>query len=746
MNTNTPHNRPAPGGDREAFRLTAVDCLHPRNLPLWSALGILRLLTLLPYPWQMRLGRGLGGLIFHVLRGRRAVAATNIRLAFPDKSGNERRHMVRQHFAGLGMSLFETGITWWRSPRWYLPRISIEGREHLDHALAQGRGALLLTPHYTALELAGIGAGQQLGLCATYAEPKNPLVEKLLIGHRKRLLDIVLHNSDIRGMVRTLRANRALFFAPDQTMRRTRGSVIAPFFGIPVVTSTGTSRLARMSRAPVITMLLLRREDHSGYRVRFLPALENFPTADAEADTARVNEHLAEQIRAHAPEQYFWIHQRFKRGRTKHERIPYVEPLPRPPRVYRLINLALALPMSWHVRRRAARDGGHDYHAQRHGHSLDALPRRAIWIHAASVGEVAAALPLLAQLARERDEPLLLSTNTPTGHAVARARAPTGTAICYLPIDRPTATRRFVHKLEPKVALIMETELWPWLYAHLRHAAVPIVIVNGRLSARTRNAPRWLQPALRFCLKQCRLVLARSDDDADAFRALGGPRRRTRTIGNLKYAPGAQPAEPVHTGRTSVLAASTHTDEELQLARAWQHAATADALLIIAPRHPERGDDIEAALRAEGIDMARRSRGDAVTANTEIYLADTMGELTALMAGAEVVIMGGSFVPHGGQNLLEPARLGRATVVGPHMDNFRAETERLAAVDGIAQCTDAASAIDTCVQLLADPDARSAMGARAQATLAAEDDVVARYRDAIEVVLEEASALRRPAS
>lgn len=745
MNTETPDNRPA-GGDRDAFRLSAADCLDPRNLPLWLALGVLRLLTLLPYPWQMRLGRGLGGLIFHVLRGRRAIATTNIHLAFPDKPARERRRMVREHFAGLGMSLFETGITWWRSPCWYLPRITIEGREHLDHALAQGRGALLLTPHYTALELAGIGGAQQLGLCATYEAPKHPLVEKLLIGHRKRLIDVVLHNSDIRGMLRTLRANRALFFAPDQTMRRTRGTAIAPFFGIPVVTSTGTSRLARMSRAPVITMLLLRHDDHSGYRVRFLPALDDFPTADAAADTARVNEHLAAQIRAHAPAQYFWIHQRFKRGRTKHERIPYTEPLPRPPLPYRLISLALALPMAWHVRRRAARDGGNDYRAQRRGHGLDALPRRAIWIHAASVGEVAAALPLLEELARERAEPLLLSTNTPTGRAVAAARAPAATAICYLPIDRPTAVRRFVRKLEPKVALIMETELWPWLYAHLRHAAVPIVIVNARLSARTRNAPRWLQPTLSYCLKQCRLVLARSDDDAAAVRALGGPRRRTVTVGNLKYAPGALPAAPVYTGRTSALAASTHADEELQLARAWQAAATGDALLIIAPRHPERGDDIEAALQAEGVCLARRSRGDAVTADTAIYLADTMGELTALMAGADIVIMGGSFVPHGGQNLLEPARLGRATVVGPHMDNFRAETERLAAADGIVQCADAPAAIETCLQLLADSGARTAMGERAQAALRAEEDVVARYRDAIDVVLEEASALRRPAS
>lgn len=727
------------GGDKDRirtdFRLTPRDCLDPRNAPLWLILGLLRLAVQLPFRWQMALGAGLGRLLYHGVPSRRTIARTNIRIAFPDLDRDACEHMVREHFAGLGMSLLETGITWWRDPAWYLPRVQIEGSEHLEAALSQGRGALLLTPHYTALDLAGIAAARKLQLCATYDAPEHPLIEKLLIGHRKRLIDIVLHNTDIRGMLRTLRANRALFFAPDQTLRRSRGAVIAPFFGIPVVTSTGTSRLARMSKAPVVTMLLLRDPQRDGYTVRFLPALEDFPGDDIEADTVRVNEHMAAAIRQHRPEQYFWIHQRFKRGRSKHERIPYATPLQPPPLTYRLANWVAALPFAVHRHLRAARDGGAVYRRQREGRGLVALPKGAIWIHAASVGEVAAVIPLLHRLAAERDEPLLLSTNTPTGHAVAAARVPAGTALCYLPVDRPRAVRRFVRQLEPRLALIVETELWPWLYAHLEHAAVPIVLINGRLSERTRNAPRWLRPALTDCLKRCRLVLARSEDDATAFRKLGSSRKRTRTVGNLKYAAIDPNLCPIDPGGAFVLAASTHHDEEIRLATAWQAARRHDHLLVIAPRHPERGDDIERALGAAGLQVARRGRGDTVTTDTDVYLADTMGELAAFMAGAEVVIMGGSFVPHGGQNLLEPARLGRATIVGPHMDNFRDETERLLAAEGILQVADPAAAVAACNELLVDAGRRNALGERARSGARADTDIVRAYLDAVEEVL-----------
>ena len=727
MTTDAGNPAKLPSDSAGSARLTRRDWLDPRHWPVWLALGVLRLLVLLPWRLQMGLGRALGRGLYYLLPGRSRAAELNLQLCFPELDRDRRDAMVREQFEHVGRSVFETAITWWRRPAWFRGLCTVEGEEHVRRAQEGGRGVLMVTPHYTALEIGCTGIADRYNLCASFEPPAHPLIHKLLLRGRRRHSDIIVDSSDLRGMIRALRAGRILFFAPDQTLRRARGTVVAPFFGMDVVTSAGTSRLATMTGARVLLLLPLRRRDGRGYRLIFRPPLEDFPSGDVAADTARVNEYMAEHIREYEPAQYFWLHQRFKRGRSKFDRIPFATPLKPPPWAYRIASLALAPLFALHTLRRAARDGGPVYRQQRRGRALEALPRGAIWIHAASVGEVAAVMPLLQRLAGEHSEPLLLSTNTPTGHAVAEQRAPAGTAICYLPVDRPRPVRRFVRGLAPRVALVMETELWPWLYAELDHAAVPIVIVNGRLSARTRRAPRWLRPTLRDCLKRCRLILARSEDDADAFRHLGGSRKRTLAIGNLKYADTGDAVAAIDPGRPFVLAASTHHDEELQLARAWRAAQRDSHVLAIAPRHPERGDAIAHTLAEEGLVVARRSRGEPVTATTNVYLADTMGELTALMAGADVVIMGGSFIPHGGQNLLEPARLGRALVVGPHMDNFRDETEHLEAAGGVVRAEDAPTAIATAIHWLDHPAERDAIAARARQAVAGDDDVVERY-------------------
>lgn len=388
------------------------------------------------------------------------------------------------------------------------------------------------------------------------------------------------------------------------------------------------------------------------------------------------------------------------------------------------------------MRRRAGRDGGAQYRRQRRGFGVDQLPRRAVLLHAASVGEVAAAIPLLERLVEAGETPLVLSTNTPTGRALAERSVPAGTAVCYLPIDRPAPVRRFLDALRPRLALIMETELWPWLYAGLAGAGTPIVLVNARLSRRSRGAPRWLRPALGFCARRCRRILARSGDDAEAFAALGAERTRIRTLGNLKYAP-VSPHRAIDPGRPFVLAASTHDDEEPALARAWQGVERRDRLLVIAPRHPERGRVIAAALGGAGLQVARRSLGEAVDDRTDVYLADTLGELPALIAGAEAVFMGGSLVPHGGQNVLEPARAGRAIVTGPHMDNFREESARLEQAGALLRCPDAAAAVAALARLVAEPGAARRMGDAGRAALAGEADIVERYFAALADLLAE---------
>ncbi|MEX2576974.1 MAG: glycosyltransferase N-terminal domain-containing protein [Halofilum sp. (in: g-proteobacteria)] len=408
-----------------------------------------------------------------------------------------------------------------------------------------------------------------------------------------------------------------------------------------------------------------------------------------------------------------------------------------PPLGYRAVSAALALPFAGYTLVRTLRDGDARYARERLG-LAPRFAQRPLWIHCASVGEVVTALPLVTALDAEGAGPLVISTNTPTGRAVAEARAPAGVYCIQAPLDRPASVRRFFARVSPRAGVILETELWPWLFAAAAARGVPLAIVNGRLSRRTRDAPGWLRASAAFCLARVAAVLARSEDDAAAFRALGAAPDRVRTIGNLKLAaPGTAPVSSESLGQPYVLAASTHHDEESQLAQHWR-ASGCETLLVIAPRHPERGARIAEQLRREGWRVARRSQKDALAPDTDLYLADTLGELPALIAGAELVIMGGSLIEHGGQNVLEPARAGRAVVTGPHMENFSEETAALREAGALRQCADAAEVVATTVELLGDSTQRRAMGGRASHVLEAGADIALRYHDALVDVLGDA--------
>lgn len=408
----------------------------------------------------------------------------------------------------------------------------------------------------------------------------------------------------------------------------------------------------------------------------------------------------------------------------------------RPPFPYRALGPVLASVFAGHTLVRALRDGGRDYLRERFGRIEPTTGPAPVWLHCASVGEVVTALPLLRALQDAGIGPLALSTNTPTGHATARRRAGENVRVVYLPIDRPRTVRRFLERLRPRAALILETELWPWLYGELERRQVPIALVNARLSARTLDAPRWWRAMAAHCLRQVTTILARSEEDADGFRQLGAPPERLQAIGNLKLAAaGTEPPASIELPRPFVLAASTHDDEERQLATAWRDGGSPGHLLVIAPRHPERGGAIARELAADGHRVARRSRSEPVTAETTVYLADTLGELTGLMRTAALVIMGGSLIPHGGQNVLEPARAGRAIVTGPHMDNFRAETRELLAAGALQQGEDAPAVVAIAVALLADESACNEMGRRGRAVLEAGAEVIERYLAALEPVL-----------
>lgn len=407
----------------------------------------------------------------------------------------------------------------------------------------------------------------------------------------------------------------------------------------------------------------------------------------------------------------------------------------RPPANYRLFSAALAPALLGHACRRALRDGGRAYLRGRLGF-VEAGPDAApVWLHCASVGEVVTALPLLRALRDAGIGPLAVSTNTPTGFRTATRRVPDGIRVLYLPLDRPRPVRRFLDRLRPRAALILETELWPWLYAELHRRAVPLVLVNARLSTRTLDAPGWWRGVAAWCLQHAQAVLARSDGDAEAFVRLGAPPDRVRTLGDLKLAAPDEIPEAIALPRPFVLAASTHDDEEHRLAAAWRDRGPSGHLLVIAPRHPERGESIARVLEADGHRVARRGLDEPVTDETTVYLADTLGELTALMAGSELVIMGGSMIPHGGQNVLEPARAGRAIVTGPHMENFREATSALLDAGALRQCADVDAIMATVVDLLGDPSARQAMGESGRALLERGREIPQRYVDALSEAL-----------
>ncbi len=280
----------------------------PQFWPTWAGLGLMRLLNRLPWSAQ-RAGAGvLGWIAYHLVPIRRHVALVNLRLCFPGKSAREIRALARAHYRSLALGLFETCAAWWNDAA-RLPRYRIEGREHLDRAVALGRGVIVLTAHVTTLEICGRIMTENFRFGCLYRDPNNPVVAAQMRRRRETGMAITVHFDDLKGLIRALRAGHPIWYAPDQG-KRTRQSEILPFFGVPAITNTATSKLAEMTGAPVVPYFG-RREPDGTYTLTILPPLEDFPTADAAADAIRINRLIEDNVRR-APEQYFWVHRRFK--------------------------------------------------------------------------------------------------------------------------------------------------------------------------------------------------------------------------------------------------------------------------------------------------------------------------------------------------------------------------------------------------------------------------------------------------
>ena len=280
----------------------------PQHWPMWACLGFLWLADKLPWPEKRALARVLGWIVFNIVGIRRRVVFTNLKLCFPEKSLREITALARAHYDSLALGLFEVCAGWWAKPS-DLPPHRVVGLEHLTAALAKGNGALLLTAHFTTLEIGGRFMSESHTMGGLYRDPNNPVVARLMRGQRARHMSPAVHFDDLRGLVRGLRGNAAIWYAPDQG-KRSKSSEILPFFGVPAITNTATSKIAEMTGCAVVPFFAKREADHS-YTLTILPALENFPTKDAAADAVRINRLIEHHVR-HAPEQYFWVHKRFK--------------------------------------------------------------------------------------------------------------------------------------------------------------------------------------------------------------------------------------------------------------------------------------------------------------------------------------------------------------------------------------------------------------------------------------------------
>ncbi len=404
--------------------------------------------------------------------------------------------------------------------------------------------------------------------------------------------------------------------------------------------------------------------------------------------------------------------------------------------IYRTLSWLLAP----YLYRRFAKEG-RDYNdplfaAQRRGHHHPGFSERPLWFHAASVGEVNALLPLIEAIQRERPQlPLLLTSNTASSGALARDKLPPGITHAYLPFDWHGAMQRFLLRTRPRLGIIMETELWPNLYQLCDEAEIALLIVNGRVSEKTLQAPGWLRRLYRDCLQATEQILARSELDRERFLQLGAAATQCRVLGNIKFAVVDHQAPPaIELKRDYVLAASSRNGEERLIVEAWLRSGR-DELLVIAPRHPQRLDEILRDLASYGLHTAIRSRGEEADAQTKLYIADTFGELRALMAGATLVFMGGSLVPRGGHNILEPAALGRAVITGPHMDNFLDETRTLLAGGGMLQVSGVEELGELFATLLADDTRREELARLARNTVLQQREVVERYLETLQSYL-----------
>lgn len=285
--------------------------LAAKHWATWFWLGILRLLTFLPYRWQMKLGRQLGMLSYKLIKRRRHIAAVNISMCFPELDAQQQAQLVKDCFASAGKAIFNTAFSWWASERRFKKIFTIENIDTLRNAVKLGKGVMMLGGHYTTIEIGGRIASTEIpNIFPTYRPARNKLFEEVMSRNRQHRFKGLLRSADLRRIMRAIKAGEVVWYAPDQDFGRKR-SVFAPFMGVPTTTLTLTAHIAKATGCVVVPIYSERLADDSGCRVHFGPVLENFPTGDEVLDATRINEAIEVQIRR-TPDQYLWLHRRFK--------------------------------------------------------------------------------------------------------------------------------------------------------------------------------------------------------------------------------------------------------------------------------------------------------------------------------------------------------------------------------------------------------------------------------------------------
>ena len=414
---------------------------------------------------------------------------------------------------------------------------------------------------------------------------------------------------------------------------------------------------------------------------------------------------------------------------------------------YTLLTYLLAPAAFLGVRLRGLRDRGHRAHgAERFGFGA-ALERPTVWLHAVSLGEVNAAAALIHALRGLHPElPLAVTTGTPTGRARAEALFGAAVTVRFLPYDTPDAVARFLDRIRPRLAIVMETELWPNLFAACAKRGIPLILASARLSPKSLRRYGRLHGLAADVMSAVTWVAAQTREDAERFIALGADPERTRVVGNVKFdvqldaaaaALGRSLRERHFDARPTWIAGSTHAGEEEQVlsAHALLRQELPEALLLLVPRHPARFQGVADLLGRRGLRFDRRSSNLPLRAQSAVLLVDTVGELAALYAAADVAFVGGSLVPIGGHNLLEPAALGVPVLTGPSQANARDIARLLIERGAVREVADAHALGAMLRDWFANPEQRARAGRCGRDVVEANRGGVVRLLELIEPLL-----------